>query len=172
MSKAFSNIIERKSQIAKVVAIGADFILDNLGLNAEDTQTLITNVDVIIHCAATVSFVEKLRKAVQINVKGLQYLLALAKQMKKLQVFVHVSTAYSFSNRTDIGEVVYQPRLKADEIVHLTDMLDEATLQGITPILLNGWPNTYTFTKAIGEDYLDGGCYSFPIAIVRPSIGE
>lgn len=153
------------------MAIGADFSEDSLGLSTDDTELLLSNVDVIIHCAATVRFMEKLKKAVQINVKGLDYLVTLAKRMKKLQVFIHVSTAYSFSNRFEIGETTYEPRLKANEIIQLCEILDEASLEALTPTLLDGWPNTYTLTKAIGEDLLVGG-HGFPVAIVRPSIGN
>ena len=35
-----------------------------------------------------------------------------------------------------------------------------------------GWPNTYTFTKSLGESVLSRGGRDLPIAIVRPSIVE
>lgn len=35
-----------------------------------------------------------------------------------------------------------------------------------------GWPNTYTFTKSLGESMLARAAYELPIAIVRPSIVE
>jgi hypothetical protein len=35
-----------------------------------------------------------------------------------------------------------------------------------------GWPNTYTFTKSLGESILIGEGHNLPIAIVRPSIVE
>ena len=35
-----------------------------------------------------------------------------------------------------------------------------------------GWPNTYTFTKSLGESMLTRGGRDLPIAIVRPSIVE
>ncbi len=35
-----------------------------------------------------------------------------------------------------------------------------------------GWPNTYTFTKSLGESLLAQGGHDLPIAIVRPSIVE
>jgi len=35
-----------------------------------------------------------------------------------------------------------------------------------------GWPNTYTFTKSLGESILSRHGQDLPIAIVRPSIVE
>jgi thioester reductase-like protein len=35
-----------------------------------------------------------------------------------------------------------------------------------------GWPNTYTFTKSLGESILSRGGRELPIAVVRPSIVE
>lgn len=128
-------------------------------------------MDLIIHCAATVNFNEKLKKAIQLNVKGVQTLLTLAERMEKLKVFVHVSTAYSFSNRNEIGEMVYEPRFRAEDVIRLAEILDEETAEKVTPALLDGWPNTYTLTKAISETILNRK-YDFPIAIVRPSIGK
>lgn len=98
-------------------------------------------------------------------------LVSLAKQMQRLKLFIHVSTAYSFSNRSRIEEVVYKTQLKAEEIIQLVDMLDENTLDAITTALIGDWPNTYTFTKAMSEEYVSRG-YSFPVAIVRPSVGK
>ena len=43
-------------------------------------------------------------------------------------------------------------------------------LKVVAPSLMKGWPNTYTFTKALAENLLveEKGC--LPLAIVRPSI--
>ena len=40
----------------------------------------------------------------------------------------------------------------------------------MTPFLLGGWPNTYTFTKAIAETVILKESVGMPICIVRPSI--
>lgn len=58
----------------------------DLGLSLEDRELLSKNTHVIFHGAATVRFDEKLRQAVNINVRGLQLMLQLAKEMKNLKV--------------------------------------------------------------------------------------
>lgn len=45
----------------------------------------------------------------QLNVLATQMMLALAHRMKHLEVFVHVSTAYSNCNRELIEEAIYAP---------------------------------------------------------------
>lgn len=70
----------------KIVAIDGDCSLAGLGLKITDRQTLISNVDIVFHAAATVRFDEKLRLAVNINVHGTRELLDLCTHMKHLQV--------------------------------------------------------------------------------------
>lgn len=38
--------------------------------------------------------------------------------------------------------------------------------------LLGGYPNTYTYTKAAGEDVLLKNCEGLPVAVFRPAIGR
>lgn len=50
-----------------------------------------------------------LRDAVQLNVLATQKMLALARRMKHLQIFIHISTAYANCDKDLIEEVVYPP---------------------------------------------------------------
>lgn len=45
----------------KVIAIGGDILEDNLGITEDDQQTLVENVSIIFHSAATVKFDEELK---------------------------------------------------------------------------------------------------------------
>lgn len=65
-----------------------DFMEPELGLSEEDRQTLIDNVDVVFHVAATVKFDEIIRKATNINVRGTRDVLKLSKEMNKLKVCI------------------------------------------------------------------------------------
>lgn len=38
--------------------------------------------------------------------------------------------------------------------------------------LTSGWPNTYTFTKALAEDLVKHESVGLPFGIFRPSIGK
>lgn len=63
-----------------------DIVLPDVGLNEHDKKTLMEEVDIIIHCAATVRFDEHIKRAVHLNVRSTRDLLRMAKQMKQLKV--------------------------------------------------------------------------------------
>lgn len=70
----------------KIVAISGDVSVAGLGLKIIDRQTLMSNVHVVFHAAATVRFDEKLKLAVNINVHGTRELIELCSQLQQLQV--------------------------------------------------------------------------------------
>lgn len=72
----------------KIVAMTGDCALPGLGLTLTDRQTLITNVSIVFHAAATVRFDEKLKLAIGINVHGIRDVLGLCRQMTRLKVSV------------------------------------------------------------------------------------
>jgi alcohol-forming fatty acyl-CoA reductase len=43
-------------------------------------------------------------------------------------------------------------------------------LEKLKPHLLGKWPNTYTFTKALAEDFIKTHSEGLPIVIFRPGI--
>ncbi|KAG8142715.1 putative Fatty acyl-CoA reductase protein [Naja naja] len=81
----------------KIKPISAEFTKPNLAISSEDMEEMLSEVNVIFHCAATVRFDEPLKDALLLNVMGTQQLLRLAHQMKNLEALIHVSTAYSNS---------------------------------------------------------------------------
>ena len=104
------------------------------------------------------------------NVRGVQKMIVLAKKMKKLEVFVHVSTAYANCDRQHVTEVVYNSPIKPDKILEACDWIDEDILNQLTPKLIKLRPNTYTYTKAIAESLVLKHGNELPLTIVRPSI--
>src|SRR4051812_5837605 len=67
----------------------------------------IGGVDVVIHCAASVSFEQPLDEALELNGKGPARLLGAVRQGGGDPYFVHVSTAYAAGQRT--GLVLERP---------------------------------------------------------------
>lgn len=57
-----------------------------------------------------------------------------------------------------------------DQVSSLVEALDEAIVDTITPQLVGSRPNTYTFTKALAESWMEANHGDIPVAIVRPSI--
>uniref|UniRef100_A0A8D2JJ18 Fatty acyl-CoA reductase n=1 Tax=Varanus komodoensis TaxID=61221 RepID=A0A8D2JJ18_VARKO len=154
----------------KIKPISAEFIQPNLAITAEDTDELLSEVNIIFHCAATIRFNEPLKHALLLNVKGTQQLLLLAHRMQKLEAFVHVSTAYANCNRKYIEEVIYPPPVEPNKLFDLVEWMDDSLLDQITPKLIQDWPNTYTFTKALTEFLIQQERGNLNVAIIRPSI--
>lgn len=70
----------------KIVTVAGDCSVAGLGLSLIDRQTLVSNISIIFHAAATIKFDESLKLAVDINVHGTKDVIELAKETKNLKV--------------------------------------------------------------------------------------
>ncbi|XP_036181368.1 fatty acyl-CoA reductase 1 isoform X2 [Myotis myotis] len=154
----------------KIVAINSELTQPKLALSEEDKEIIIDSTNIIFHCAATVRFNENLRDAVQLNVIATRQLIFLAQQMKNLEVFMHVSTAYAYCNRKHIEEVVYPPPVDPKKLIDSLEWMDDGLVNDITPKLIGDRPNTYIYTKALAEYVVQQEGAKLNVAIVRPSI--
>ncbi|XP_076617984.1 putative fatty acyl-CoA reductase CG5065 [Colletes latitarsis] len=156
--------------INKVRPVKGDVSLPYLGLSPEDRIMLTQRVNIVFHSAATVRFDEPLKVAVNLNTKGTDHVIDLCKDMTNLVSIVYVSTAYSNANRHEINESIYTTRLKPSTVIDMCDNLDDKTLNTLEKSILEGHPNTYTFTKNLAEQVIWTKAVNLPISIVRPSI--
>jgi alcohol-forming fatty acyl-CoA reductase len=156
---------------SKLRIVNGDLELVDLGISNDDREYVKRNVEVVIHLAATVQFDEKLNKAITINIRGVKNILDLAVECTKLVSLVHISTAYSNCPRSEIEEKFYPPPMDYRQAIQLLDF-DDTQIDHLTEKLIQPWPNTYTFTKAISEDMIRQYQDLLPVAIVRPSIGN
>uniref|UniRef100_A0A8D0H5B4 Fatty acyl-CoA reductase n=1 Tax=Sphenodon punctatus TaxID=8508 RepID=A0A8D0H5B4_SPHPU len=169
--KIFDRIREEHPNFhEKIKPINAELTQPNLAISPEDAQELASQINVVFHCAATVRFDEPLKHALLLNVRGTQQLLLLARQMQKLEAFIHISTAYANCPRRYIDEVIYPTPVDPQRLLDLVEWMDESLIQEITPKLIKEWPNTYTFTKALAEYLIVQEKGNLNAAIIRPSI--
>ncbi|XP_075230970.1 fatty acyl-CoA reductase wat-like [Lycorma delicatula] len=154
----------------KVFAIPGDISEPRLGISDENRKLLQENIDIVFHAAATVRFDEPISTAVAINVSGTKEMLELARTMKNLKAYVHVSTAFSNCLREEIGEKIYNPPIQHDKLITLTKCLENSYIDKITPIMLDDWPNTYVYTKSVAEDIVKTLSKGLPVCIYRPAI--
>ncbi|XP_037297377.1 fatty acyl-CoA reductase wat [Manduca sexta] len=158
----------------KIEPIEGDVAELHLGLSVQSWVNIAEEVDVIFHMAATTRFDETLRKATLINVRGSREILALAKQCKKLKSFVYVSTAYCQATRDRIKSYVleqfYPSPIHPDALIGMAESMADERLVSITKELIDGWPNTYTFTKAVTEELVRSNLGDIPACVVRPPI--
>lgn len=159
-----------KDIFKKLVPIQGDVGLENLGISAADRQVLISNVNVIIHSAATLDFHEPLKPTVNINLLGTRRVTQLAKELQRLDAFVHVSSAYVNSYLVECEENLYPAPAKAETIIEMVNTLSDDELKSKQDSILGEHPNTYTFTKHLAEHEVAQCADKFPCGIVRPSM--
>ncbi|XP_034529544.1 fatty acyl-CoA reductase 1 isoform X3 [Notolabrus celidotus] len=154
----------------KIIPISSELTQPGLAISPEDVERLTACINVIFHCAATIRFDEPLKHALQLNVIATQQLLGLAQQMNHLEAFIHISTAYANCNRKHIDEVIYPPPVEPKKLIESLEWMDDGIVRDITPRLIGDRPNTYTYTKALGEYVVQQEQDKLNIAIIRPSI--
>jgi nucleoside-diphosphate-sugar epimerase len=170
----------------KVACLTGDVRLPDLGLDAERHAGLSAEVDLVINCAATVNFDERLDTALETNVFGVATLLEFARTAGA--AFVQVSTAFVCGRRNGrIEEAVLPPDFDFDaEIAGLREIVAELKAAQLPPDVLagelvrrgmerakaRGWIDTYTYTKFLGEQWLALHRGEVAAVVVRPSIIE
>lgn len=169
---------------SKIIPVACDLISPELSISPEDRDSIINNVNVVIHCAASMDHDERLDLSLETNTLGTLRLMDLADECEKMLAFIHVSSAYVNSNLPDgeVRELVYpaelgDPETLLKEIVSL-ELLD---ISKMSQRILSFYPNTHLFTKALTEQLLlkradinradeaQGGKRQWPIAIIRPT---
>ncbi|KAL3565494.1 hypothetical protein D5086_033540 [Populus alba] len=180
----------------KVTPVPGDISCVDLGIRDSLLKDQLWNeIDTVINCAATTNFDERYDVALGINTLGPLHLLNFVKKCNNVKVLVHLSTAYVCGE--DAGLIQEKPfRLgKAKKGTEMIDvdiekkLVDEklrklhsehAEESAVTSYMKDygterarmfGWPNTYVFTKAMGEMLLVH--YSrdtVPLVIIRPTM--
>lgn len=167
----FAKLQEDEPNFAKKVAfVSADMDLEECGLSAEDQAMLKREIDVVFHAAATVRFDAELSTAINTNVRATRDLVNLAREMHNLKAFVFVSTIFSNCNNEAIPEKFCVPRIAGDIAIALNENVESDVINKMAPNLLDGWPNTYVFSKCLAEDVIKNLGKDMPMAVVRPSI--
>ncbi|XP_021182232.3 putative fatty acyl-CoA reductase CG5065 [Helicoverpa armigera] len=166
---AFDRLKARRNEdLKKITVITGDITRVNLGLSDNVLNILEDEVSVVFHLAATVAFKLPLKDAIRINVNGTENVIELCRRLKKLQAFVHVSTAFTNSDRKEIDEVVYPMPIKLEDARKVAESFSHK--ERIIDVFLGKKPNTYTFSKAFAEEQVMKQSEELPVAIVRPSI--
>merc|ERR1719188_851646 len=167
--------IEKKipGHLEKMRIVQGDVQEVGLAISEEDREIVKREVNIVFHSAATVKFDDLLSKSVSMNVRGTKELMDLAKEMKNLISYVHVSTCYVHCHRQGevIREEIYPPEnFSVREVLDMCEHNTDVNSEERTKDVIGERPNTYTFTKAITEQLVNENKEHLPMAIVRPSI--
>ncbi|XP_047513279.1 fatty acyl-CoA reductase 1-like isoform X2 [Pieris napi] len=171
-SECFSRLRKEKPGLfeSKVFFIAGDCSEIGLGMSEEDRALIVNRAHIVFHVAASVRFDDTLKVAAGLNLRGTRELVELAKEIRNLEVLLHVSTSYANTNRDPIDEVVYPPHANWRDTLEVCEKMDEETLKHLTPKYLGELPNTYVFTKQLAEHVVYEQKGKLPVIIARPSI--
>ena len=217
---AFDGLRERVGEPG-LLALLADRVEVIDGDFSREVPSLPSDIDVVIHSAATVAFDPPIDEAFQTNLFGAMNLYRGVTQSGSRPCLVHVSTAYvagvakgvvpedTLDHRVDWrteGDLALQARRDVEAQSRRPEMLDDfmakatkehsragpmtvaedaeqrrkdwvakrLTRYGRARARSLGWPDVYTFTKAMGERAVEELAHEeeLPLSIVRPSIIE
>ena len=90
-------------------------------MSEEDKERMKSEINIIFHSAATIQFNDLLSKSVSMNVRGTKELMDMAKGMKNLFSFIHVSTCFVHCHLQD--EVIREEIYPLEEL-SVSDVLD------------------------------------------------
>ncbi|KAL5976374.1 hypothetical protein ACLOJK_020705 [Asimina triloba] len=179
----------------KVTAVAGDIFYQNLGITDSCTvQEIWSEVSIVVNVAATTNFLERYDVALGVNALGAKHVLEFAKKCSKLEMLLHVSTAYAAKDKSGLimekefhmGEATngnstldidVEMKLVNEKLKELNDL--KATEGAITRAMKEmgtlrsrhfGWSNVYVFTKALGEMLLGQYRDNIPLVILRPTI--
>ncbi|KAL5725346.1 alcohol-forming fatty acyl-CoA reductase [Ranunculus cassubicifolius] len=179
----------------KVLPLAGDVIYENFGIqDPEMTENLWKEINIIVNSAANTKFDERYDVALTVNTLGSKTAIDFAKKCVNLEMLLHVSTAYVCGERS--GLIVEKPLKMGESLNGLTGLdikhekwLVNQTLEelqankvskeeesqtmkelGMKRAKHYGWPNTYVFTKAMGEMLLGHMRDNLPLVVVRPTV--
>ncbi|KAG0487991.1 hypothetical protein HPP92_006802 [Vanilla planifolia] len=179
----------------KINPIAGDIVCEDLGIEDCDLrEKLYKEIDIFVNTAATTNFYERYDVALGINTLGAKNVMTFVKKCIKVEMLLHVSTAYVAGEQKGIipekafqlGEALVEgEQLNVNEEITLvedrkkelkknksTKEVERLAMKelGIERARMFGWPNTYVFTKAMGEMLLGHLRGDLSLVIVRPTI--
>ncbi|XP_022996086.1 fatty acyl-CoA reductase 3-like, partial [Cucurbita maxima] len=179
----------------KICLVPGEISLSQMGLKDSIWVDQMKNqVEIVINLAATTNFDERYDVALGTNTIGAEHVVRFAKECRNLKLLVHVSTAYVSGERDGVilessykmGEslngvkgldIEEEQAIVADKLKQLKEngVTEELVTQamkdlGLERANLYGWPNTYVFTKAMGEMTIGNLTNDLPLIIIRPTI--
>ncbi|GJQ74566.1 hypothetical protein Trydic_g21427 [Trypoxylus dichotomus] len=153
----------------KIAIIPGDILKPELGLSEQDKLILQYEINIVYNSAASLNMNASLKDNIKNNLISVVELLDLCRNMKNLKSVVIVSTAYSNANRKVIPEKICKSAVNPDLVIRMCDELDNKILEKFAPVILDGHPNTYTFSKSLMENILLR-YRDLPIVLFRPAI--
>ena len=159
----------------RVVAVGGDLGLADLGLSAADAHLLAASVGTVLHLASAHAK-DAPRAVLRVNVLGTLALLRLAQQWE-VRSFTYASSAFVSCGRpvgTRVEEQLYPLHITPEQQRELVACARDEEIGTPLPAwwgaALGPFPDLATLAKAIAERMVAERRGTLPVAIVRPSM--
>ncbi|KAG5880869.1 hypothetical protein JTB14_017795 [Gonioctena quinquepunctata] len=167
----FDRLRESQSDaFKKIIPVIGDVNTDGLGLKTSELNLLIDEVSVVFHMAATLKLEATLKDAIEQNTVGTARVIDVSKQMKKLDVFAHFSTAFCSADLDVFEERVYENKDNPRDVMDVNKWLKPEALEAATKSIIAPHPNTYTYSKRLAENLVADEKDNMNVCIIRPSI--
>ncbi|CAH1452440.1 unnamed protein product [Lactuca virosa] len=180
----------------KVTPVAGDITYEDMGIQDSTLkEEMWRDIDVVVNVAASTNFDERYDVALPLNTFGARYVMNFAKKCVNIKLFLHVSTAYVSGEKPGLmletpyhlgeslngttGLDIDQERKIIEEKLKELKCDDNANEKSIKIAMKDlgmeranhyGWPNTYVFTKAMGEMIIGHLKGDMPVVILRPTI--
>lgn len=159
--------------LRKITVVDGDCSVEDLGMNDEVRKMLCEKLTMIFHFAATTRFDEKLKTAINLNLRGILEMIKFARECRNINLFCHISTAYCHLKESNLFEIPYPSAVNPHELMSTVDRLTESEAELIKNKYMNKFiPNTYVLTKSLAEAIVVEALetHKLPVMIIRPSI--
>lgn len=189
--------LQELEDTGRIDAVEGDVTRPHLGLEGEAFAALTDSLDLVVSCAGLTEFNPDLRDALAVNVEGMIHLLDFTRACGDAGL-LHVSTCFVAGARegrvreelhafeTPAGAPLDPEKERAALHATIAELGEKAVTEngrrrpirraaidaGLRRARELGWPNIYTFTKALGEGLIATRGADLAVATVRPSIVE
>ncbi|KAL7596243.1 alcohol-forming fatty acyl-CoA reductase [Lactuca sativa] len=180
----------------KVTPVAGDITYEDMGIQDSTLkEEMWRDIDVVVNVAASTNFDERYDVALPLNTFGARHVMNFAKKCVDIKLFLHVSTAYVSGEKPGLmletpyhlGEslngttgldIDHERKIIEEKLKELKcdDNANEKSIKiamkdlGMERANHYGWPNTYVFTKAMGEMIIGHLKGDMPVVILRPTI--
>lgn len=153
----------------KIRVVEAKLTAPMCGLSCEEARALASDVDVVVHFAGLTDFEPEPQQAIDANIHGARHVADLA-ALTPSKRYVHVSTTFVAGMRSGVVEETLERGVSPTGI-HFDPEAELAELElglkvgsskkerldfAMARARALGWPNVYTYTKALSEHLLEG----------------
>lgn len=171
-SQAFQRIkTENMLALDKLVPIESDFSNKNsFGISAAELAELNSEVSFVFHLAASVRFDDPIDEAIKVNFIVMKTFAEMAKKFQKLESFVHVSTIGANVHCAVQEEKIHQAAFDFKKALDIVENNHTEKFEYLNQAVSKGFPNTYTFSKHLAEQFIKSELSNLPMVIVRAPI--